>query len=72
MGGIVLCALAGLCALVGWALYLLPPSVGASMPPIKQKLLGSGFWYGLALLLVVAALLWGNIGVIYSHAGLTG
>lgn len=65
-----MCGLAGLCALAGLLLHFVEPH--GDQHWLAWKLLTPTFFYGLALLLIVAALLWGNIGVIYSHAGLTG
>ena len=72
MTGIWMVGFAGLCALIALVLYFLPPLASAKMPPLVQKLFGWGFWLILCALLLVVALEWGNVGVIYSHAGVTG
>lgn len=66
MTGIVLCALALVFSLIGTVLYLVPHP--AWLPPQ----LGWGLWLGVAGIFYGISLLWGNIGVIYSHAGFTG
>jgi hypothetical protein len=66
MEGIVLCALALLCGLAGLVFYLIPH------PARFPGWLGWGFWVSVATILYGIALLWGNVGVIYSHAGFTG
>jgi hypothetical protein len=66
MTGIYLCYLAGLLTIIAAVLYFAPPIV----------VFGRTLHWGLPLILAVAcivvALLWGNIGVIYSHAGFSG
>jgi hypothetical protein len=72
MTGIVLCFFALFTILASLVLYVLPSKASAGMPVIKQKLLDWGFWLIVTAALLVVALLWGNVGVIYSHAGFTG
>jgi hypothetical protein len=66
MAGIYLCYLAGVLTIIAAVLYVAPPIV------VFGKTLDWGLFLILAVACIVAALLWGNIGVIYSHAGLTG
>lgn len=62
MTGIVLCAVALALALAALVLRLLP----TERPHLWSVALIA------STILIAVALLWGNIGVIYSHAGLTG
>jgi len=64
MAGILLCALALAVALVALVLCLIRDGLAA----VRDWPL----WLIVAVVVTEVALLWGNIGVIYSHAGFTG
>jgi hypothetical protein len=66
MTGIYLCYLAGVLVIVAAVLYVAPPLV------VRGVTLDWGVFLILAVACIVIALLWGNIGVIYSHAGWSG
>lgn len=65
MTGILLCFIALVLALASLVLCLI-----RSGP--AQAVRDWPFWLITAVILIQVALLWGNIGVIYSHAGLSG
>jgi hypothetical protein len=67
MTGIVLCIIALVVAIAALALRLFPT---LQVGPAER--FGWGVWLCAAVILMAIALLWGNVGVIYSHAGFTG
>ncbi|HEX4395423.1 MAG TPA: hypothetical protein VH084_28415 [Mycobacterium sp.] len=68
MTGIVLVAFALLLAIFSLVLWLFPEL----LPEHLRARLGWGLWLIASVILITIALEWGNIGVIYSHAGWTG
>jgi hypothetical protein len=65
MTGIVLCLVALALTVVGAILYL-------SQVGLRAAARDWGLWVIISVLLVEVALLWGNIAIVYSHAGFTG
>lgn len=59
--GVALCLIGFVCAIIGLIMYLVPN------PPT-----GWGVWIIVACICYGFALLWGNVGVLFTHAGLTG
>jgi hypothetical protein len=63
--GILLCVIALVIAVVSLIVCVVRTGLTAAVRDWP-------FWLIVAVVLTEIALLWGNIGVIYSHAGLTG
>jgi hypothetical protein len=65
MTGILFCMVALVVAAISLVICLIRTGIVAAVRDWP-------FWLIVAVILTEIALLWGNVGVIYSHAGLTG
>jgi hypothetical protein len=58
--------------LVGFVFGIIALIFWAARPQSPSRLVDPVFWLAAAIILYGFALLWGNVGLLYTHAGFTG
>lgn len=63
--GIAACLVGFVCSIIALIFWL-------ARPTTASRFVDPAFWLSVAAILYGFALLWGNVGLVYSHAGFTG